>query len=272
MKLKKILFAACAATMLFAGATIASAAPELVVDYNETASTENQAVVDIYYKNYGDFSIDLYQSLTVQLNLMDGTTNVNKTYFDTATVDCALFGGGSASAMLNNSTKSLQIVGSQGNDIYGYLAWEEGTGRLATFTINLLKPIDKELTFAVQMARYKTTAVTSNQNVTAQTLDTVKPVNVGPTTVTTNGTLVQNATAEEGETYIEDSEDAVAYWAEGAFTSGKSSAYWTANFGTDAMKYNLANVGNLSGNVKLGIVITGAANVSDVKLNVVTTN
>ncbi len=93
---------------------------------------------------------------------------------------------------------------------------------------------------------------------------------VGPTTVTTDANFVENAVAGSEEVYIEDSDAAVAYWAEGAFTQGKSSAYWTANFGTAAKKYELGSLPNLDGNVKLGIVITGATDVSAVKLNVVT--
>lgn len=115
-----------------------------------------------------------------------------------------------------------------------------------------------------------TKATVDEDTTVAITIEAAGPV--GPTTETVGASKLENAQAGADEVYIEDSVSADAYYAEGKFTQGKSTAYWTAKFGGVDKKYELKNIGNLSGNVKLGIVILGATDVTDLKLNVVTEN
>ncbi len=91
----------------------------------------------------------------------------------------------------------------------------------------------------------------------------------GPTTDVVGTTKKDNAVAGADEVYIEDSEAAVAYISdEYDFKSGQT-AFWSAKFGGADKKKDI-NIANISGPAKLGIVIVGVADVSEVKLNVVT--
>ena len=148
----------------------------------------------------------------------------------------------------------------------------DGEYVFGTFQVKALKEADAasisiHANTAVKFGATADTAFADETATVAIAITAAGPV--GPTTVTTDATKVDNAVAEEGETYIENSDAAVAYWAEGDFTQGKSSAYWTATINGDNKKKDVA-VPNITGKAKLGIVIVGATSVEAVKLNVVT--
>jgi len=96
---------------------------------------------------------------------------------------------------------------------------------------------------------------------------TVKPASTVDTVAATSVALAEPG---EGEKLDTTSEAAVAYKVEKTFASGQT-AYWTATINGAAKKLN-RELANLDGTSSVGLIITGDATISNVALNVVTSN
>lgn len=264
MKLKNFVVAMCAATMMIAGATVASAVSEVKVEVDSV--TDTQAVVNLY----ATATEADYKTLTLNVKLMDNGVDVSKTYFKTATVDNYATASNASQAMLNASTKMIMVVCS---DSFGTLTWgSDNPDLVATFTIDLNKPLTDGLTLDITKATFSTMTNSKAVNVETLTGATVSVTPPGPTTETITATPVVIADPEaflqEGEMLDDDYVAADAYYVTKAFTSGQT-AYWSASWDGTPMKKE-ATLANLAGKTKLGIVFDVDATISNVALNVVT--